>query len=236
LRVILVLPAGTFDRRRSEVEGSLVKVRDQIATRLQVTEDSEGAWTRTFGVSKTPSLYLFDAHRKLVWKHEGEPDAVEVAAALDDRLTPAPPPRARPLRLAVALGDTAPDFSFQQDRGDFALHRLRGREVLVNFWQSWSAPCLAELRRLKSVSEQRDAPFIVAFHGDADAKRIGAVRKELELSFAVVPDPDQRIARKYGVRCWPTTVRIDPQGRVKHVQFGISRPRGRTPDSPMPPR
>ena len=226
LTVILVLPAGTFQKRRSEVEGTLAPIR--IGTRLQVTEDDEGAWTRTFAVARTPSMYLMDAHRKFVWKHEGEPDAATLASALDDHLLPAPPPRARPLSLAVPLGDPAPEFSFQHDRADFALHRLRGQEVLVNFWQSWSAPCLTELRRLKSLSEQREAPFIVAFHGGADANRIDAVRKELGLSFALVQDPEQRIARKYGIRCWPTTVRVDAQGRVQHAQFGVSREHGRT--------
>jgi peroxiredoxin len=224
LTVIVVLPVGAFDKRRVEVEGTLARIRDQIGTRLHVTEDDEGAWTRTFATATTPSMYLINARRQFVWKYEGQPDAAALASALDEHLLPAPAPRGRPLRLAVALGDRAPDVSFHHDGHEFALHRLRGREVLVNFWQSWSRPCLTELRRLQGLyEERRDPPFIVAFHGGKDGKRLDTIRKEVGLSFALVADVEQQIARRYGVRCWPTTIRIDAQGRVGHVQFGVSR-------------
>jgi hypothetical protein len=37
-----------------------------------------------------------------------------------------------------------------------------------------------------------------------------------------VQDADQRIARMYGVHCWPITISIDARGLVGHVQFGLS--------------
>ena len=102
---------------------------------------------------------------------------------------------------------------------------MHGRKVLLNFWQSWSAPCLTELRRLQKVYEagRKEPPFIVAFHGGKDGKRLKEIRKQLGLSFALVQDSEQEIARKYGVRCWPTTVAVDTEGRVEHVQFGVAR-------------
>lgn len=224
LSVIVVLPAGVFDKTRAEVEQTIAAIRDRISTRLQVTEDDEGAWTRTFGVEATPSLYLIDAGRQFVWKHQGILDPDTLVAALDQHLLPGPPPRGRPLRLTVAPGERAPDFAFQHAGGEFALHRLRGRQVLVNFWQSWSAPCLKELRRLKALHDgEHEPPFIVALHGGSDQKGLDTIRRELGLPFALVPDPEQQIARKYGIRCWPTTVRIDADGRVAHAQFGVSR-------------
>jgi hypothetical protein len=36
----------------------------------------------------------------------------------------------------------------------------------------------------------------------------------------MVQDPEQRQARKYGVRCWPTTIEVNADGNVEHVQFG----------------
>jgi peroxiredoxin len=224
LAVIVVLPAGAFDKSRKDVEDLLAPIREQISTRLRVTEDDEGAWTRTFATGMTPSMYLINARRQFVWKHEGAPDAAALASALDEHLLPAPAPRARPLRLAVSVGDRAPDVSFAHDGNEFALHRLRGREVLMNFWQAWSEPCLTELRRLQGLyGQRREPPFIVAFHGGKDGKRLDAIRKELGLSFALVPDAEHQIARQYGVRCWPTTVWIDAQGRLQQVQFGVSR-------------
>jgi len=223
LGVIVVLPAAAFDSPRKELEGKLASIRERLSTRLHVTEDAEGGWTRTFGAAKTPSLYLINARRQFVWKHEGALDTAALAAALDEHLLPAPAPRARPLRLAVSPRDRAPDVFFQDGGNHSALHRLRGQPVVLSFWQSWSAPCLKELRRLQGLHEQRsEAPYIVAFHGGKDGKALDAIRKQLGLSFPLVQDVDQRIARTYGVRCWPTTIRINADGRVEHAQFGIS--------------
>jgi peroxiredoxin len=218
----VVLPAGTFDASRREVEDRLGLSRE-ISSSLHFTEDDEGGWTRTFGVSKTPSMYLLNARREFVWKHEGEPDPATVAAALDEFVVPTAPSDGLPLRLAVSPGDAAPDAAFADGGRGYALHRLRGREVFVNFWQSWSAPCLTELERLQRLhADGGQAPSIVAFHGGTDAKAVDDVRKRLGLSFPVVQDPQQQIARRYGVRCWPTTIKIDADGRVEHIQFGTA--------------
>jgi peroxiredoxin len=233
LVVIVVLPAGAFDSRRREVEARLGSLFERFPARLELTEDNEGGWTRTFAVSKVPSAYLMNARREFVWTHEGEPDAKALAAALDEHLLAGPAPRARPLRLAVSPGDLAPDVLFGDDRGNhIRLLRLRGRAVLLNFWQSWSAPSIKELGRLERLQKEAGgrAPFIVAFHGGKERKALGEVRKQHGLSFVLAHDADQRIARRYGVRCWPTTISVNADGLIDHVQFGI------THEHPVPPK
>jgi peroxiredoxin len=238
LGVIVVLPAGAFDRRRRDLEAHLASLGERFPARVLLTEDDEGGWTRTFAPARTPAFYLIDARRAFVWKHEGEvaPDAL--AAALDTHLVPAPAPRPGPLRLAVSPGDRAPDAVFQDEAGEpFALHRLRGRPLLLNFWQSWSAPCLRELRRLQGLRAGGgpEAPFVVAFHGGKDGRGLGELGRRLGLDFPLVQDADQRVARAYGIRCWPTNVWVDPEGRVSHVQFGIEPERERTAGGYVPP-
>jgi hypothetical protein len=178
LMVIVVLPAGAFDATRREVESKLGFARDSQVL-MQVTEDDEGGWTRMFAVAKRPSAYLINAKREFVWKHEGEPNPAELAAAINQRVVATSAPRFRPLRLAISHGDPAPDAFFETHARDrFALHRFRGREVLLNFWQSWSAPCLAELRRLQRLHEGgRGTPFFVAFHGGNNRDALDEVRK-----------------------------------------------------------
>jgi peroxiredoxin len=217
----VVLPSGTFDAPRSEVESKLGLPHEGVPP-LHFTEDDEGGWTRTFGVSKTPSIYLINARREFVWKHEGEPDSAAVAAALDRYEIPSAPLQFRPLRLTVSPGDAAPDATFEDGGHQYALHRLRGRDVLLNFWQSWSAPCLTELQRLQRLHQGPEAPFIVAFHGGAKSEEVDEVRKRFGLSYPLAQDSQQQLARRYGVRCWPTTIKIDTDGRVEHVQFGIA--------------
>ncbi len=229
LNVILVLPAGAFEGRRREGEDTLARLRDRVSAHLHVTEDDEGGWSRMFGRTRSPSMYLLNSRREFVWKHEGSPSGDALAVALDTHLLPAPVPRGRPLRLAVSPGDRAPDAAFHHNGADSALRRLRGRCVLVNFWQSWSAPCLAELRRLQRLYRQQpDPPLVIAFHGGNDAKEVDGIRQALGLSFPLVQDSQQQVARTYGVRCWPTTIRIDADGRVEHVQFGAPRDHDKT--------
>jgi peroxiredoxin len=223
LMVIVVLPAGAFDGSRRELASRLASSSERRAL-VQFTEDDEGGWTRTFAVTRRPSAYLINAKREFVWKHEGEPDPAPLAAALDERLVPASSPRFRPLRLTISHGDRAPDVWFEtQGRDQFALHRFLGRRnVLLNFWQFWSVPCLTELGRLQRLHQAgRNTPFIVAFHGGNNGNALDEIRKRLGLSFALVQDSQQQIARQYGVRCWPTTILVGADGRVEHIQLGV---------------
>jgi peroxiredoxin len=228
LAVIVVLPAGAFGVRRQELEGKLTSITERFPVPVQVTEDDEGGWTRTFAVEKVPSTYLINARRQFVWSDEGYADPDVLAKALDKYITPAPIPKPRPLRLTVSSGDRAPDALFHTDRDEqIALHRMRGRRMLLNFWQSWSEPCLKELSRLQKVYEAggKAPSVIMAFHGGKEGKGLDEIRKRLGLSFALVQDSEQQIARKYGVRCWPTTISIDEEGHVEHVQFGVATAR-----------
>jgi hypothetical protein len=75
----------------------------------------------------------------------------------------------------------------------------------------------------------KGTPFIVAFHGGNNTDALDEIRKRLGLSFALVQDSRQQIARRYGVRCWPTTITIGADGRAEHIQFGIGHEQIRTP-------
>jgi peroxiredoxin len=225
----VVVPAGTFDAPRREVESALGLPREDFPTPLLFTEDDEGGWTSTFGVAKTPSMYLLNTRGEFVWKQEGEPDPAALAAALHEHAIPTEPSVFSPLQLALSPGDPAPDVFFEDAGEQYTLHRMLGRTVLLNFWQSWSAPCLSELRRLQELHQAgEDTPFVVAFQG-GKRDAIDDVRKRLGISFPLVQDSQQQIARRYGVRCWPTTVMIDAEGHVERAQFGTAHDHGSTP-------
>ena len=67
------------------------------------------------------------------------------------------------------------------------LHRMRGREVLLNFWQSGSAPCIKELERLERLHKRagKRAPLAGidwlepgsnTFHSRYPIRRIGRLK------------------------------------------------------------
>ena len=128
LALIVVVPVGTFDERRRELEAKLAPLGARFAAHLHITEDDERGWTRTFAPASVPAVFLVNARRQLVWKQDDTPGGDDLAAALTRFVDPAPPLEAMPLRLVVGIGDPAPDALFDDERGDGgAIHRFRGR-------------------------------------------------------------------------------------------------------------
>ena len=56
----------------------------------------------------------------------------------------------------------------------------------------------------------------------------------LGLSFALVQDSQQQIARQYGVGCWPTTISVDADGHAENIQFGMAHEPLRTTEGVRP--
>ena len=231
LVLTVVLPADALDSRRSDLEARLRAVSGRFAGRLMVTVDQEGGWSRAFAVTKRPSAHLVDARRQFAWSSGAAIEPAALAAALDKHILPALAPRSHALRPRIAGCGCgchgAPDITFEDEDGErFALHRMRGRDVILNFFQSWSAPCIRELQRLQALQKKRPkggGPSIVAFHGGNDEKEVAALRKRHGLTFPLVQDRDRVIARRYGITCWPTTIAINPDGFIGRMQLGAVR-------------
>src|SRR5215211_4965386 len=232
LVLIVVLPGEALNSRRSDLEVRLRAVSSLFAGRLMVTVDQEGGWSRAFAAAKRPSAHLVNARRQFAWNSRGDIEPAAMAAALDKHVLPAPAPRSHALQPKVSgcgCGcQGAPDIIVEDEGGErFALHRMRGRNVILNFFQSWSAPCIRELQRLQALQEKKPpksgGPYVVAFHGGNDEKAIADLRKRHGLTFPLVQDRDQAIARQYGITCWPTTIAINPDGSIGRMQLGAVR-------------
>ena len=228
LVLTVVLPEDALDSRRSDLETKLGPVSNRFAGRLMVTVDQEGGWSRAFAVAKRPSAHLVDARRQFAWSSGGTIEPAALAAALDKHIVPALAPRSHPLQPKISGCGCgchgAPDITFEDEDGErFALHRMRGRDVILNFFQSWSAPCIRELERLQTLQKKQPkggGPSIVAFHGGNDEKAVADLRKRHRLTFPLVQDRNQAIARQYGITCWPTTIAINPDGSIGRMQLG----------------
>lgn len=232
--VVVVLPEGSFKMNRREFDakmgfGEVVQRVEGRAVSLYFAEDRAGGWSGTFDAKEAPATFLLNKRGEYVWKQDGELQPATFGEALAKHALPAAAPRGRLLQMGVRPGMQAPDAQFHNDAGEFTtLRRLRGRPVVMNFWQSWSQPCLQELSRLQAVHEKggRGAPVIIAHSADRDAKVLGQVRSQNKLTFALAHDPYRELARRFQVRCWPTTVSINEDGIVEHVQYGTALANG----------
>ncbi|HEY5741372.1 MAG TPA: TlpA disulfide reductase family protein, partial [Terrimicrobiaceae bacterium] len=233
--VVVVLPRGSFQDAKSVVEKKLGTFPRELQSPLAITEDYEESWSRAFEPTDGSATYLLSGQGKLVWKSTGPLDSASFASALDEHATAGLHRRSRMLHLAVRSGEPAPDLNFGsgQSAGP-SLSRLRGQHVLLLFWKSCSRPCLVELRRMQHVHKQRERTDIVviAIADGEDAQRTAEIGREHKLGFTLIPDPERRFSRQYGVNCWPTIVSINEHGLVDFVHSGITHERPAAGDRP----
>lgn len=145
--------------------------------------------------------------------------AVVVAAALGliwvgDNELPAP----------VGRGTRAPGF--QLDRldgaGSIALSDFRGRVVLVNFWATWCKPCEDEMPSMDRLYRDLHPSGLelVAVSVDEDPSDVEVFRDRMSISFPIVLDPGEEIARLYQTRGYPESLLVGPDGTVLERYVG----------------
>jgi len=129
--------------------------------------------------------------------------------------------------LAACQRAPAPDVRYTLlDGREQQLSELRGRVVLVDFWASDCAPCVAEMPRLaqtwRRFAPQGFATLAVAMPYDPPAQAIAFARSRA-LPFGVVLDLGGRFADAFGhVEATPTTVLIDKRGRIAARWIGTT--------------
>lgn len=147
------------------------------------------------------------------------PSLPEARAQVDG----APEPLAR---LWATPGGTpasggVPVLDLDRDAFGTLLRGLRGRPVLVNVWYPDCPPCVREFPILRAAAARlgRQMGFLgVATQGSA--ADVAAFLREQPTLYPHVRDPRARIARAdlQAGNTYPSTVLIDPQGRVVGVR------------------
>jgi uncharacterized protein (TIGR03067 family) len=145
-------------------------------------------------------------------------------------------------RLTVLQGRPAPELTGVVGwKGQkVSLAGLKGKYVLLDFWGYWCGPCVGVMPVLIDIHEKyHDKGFVVVgVHLDADGEvdtaakldeKIAGFKKKLwkgkDLPFPVALTSGRQVgegdARKhvgavgdYGIHSFPTTVLIDPEGKV----------------------
>lgn len=107
------------------------------------------------------------------------------------------------------------------------LEDLRGHNILMNFWASWCAPCIAELPQLLDLAQNQDM-FFIFISSDLNQEALDNFLKKL---------PAQDLKQKNVMIAWdekgtitrdifqtfqlPETVLIDADGILQHKIVGI---------------
>ena len=122
------------------------------------------------------------------------------------------------------VGKQAPDFRARTLDGTrtIRLADLRGQVVVLNFWSSWCAACVAEHPTLaRAWSRYRDRGMVIVGMDFDDAHSAAtAFASRLGIAYPVVGDPGDRTALAYGVTNPPETFLIGADGRIQSKWIG----------------
>jgi thiol-disulfide isomerase/thioredoxin len=135
----------------------------------------------------------------------------------------------KPTVWAQSLGKAAPALSPTDSRNwsaDSSLEALRGKWVLVSFWATWCLPCVQEMPVLIDFYEKHGAARgrfeIIAVHSP-DGTSFQAIHEAYErlaklwgrpVPFPLLFDATGDTHKRWGIQAYPTTILIDPQGRI----------------------
>ena len=122
---------------------------------------------------------------------------------------------------ASIAGKTANDFALTIDGKPQRLSDYRGKVVVLNFWASWSPPCLEEapaLNRLQRHIEPMGGT-ILAVSIDEDPTAYEKFLKDFGIVFPTWRDPNvqdnkSKIELSYGTSLIPETYVIDRHGKI----------------------
>jgi thiol-disulfide isomerase/thioredoxin len=99
-----------------------------------------------------------------------------------------------------------------------SLADYRGAPVLVHFWATWCPLCRAEQPNVEAVA--RDLPVLSVACESGDPEQVAAYARSHGITHPVMLDPEGALARRFGVRAYPTTFVIDGDGEIRHVEVG----------------
>lgn len=96
------------------------------------------------------------------------------------------------------------------------LAQHRGSPLIVNFWASWCEPCREEMPSLQRLADRLRARGVsVLTVAVADKKDKAAdFLWEASVTLPLLHDPEQAVARAWGVRTLPTTLILDRRHRI----------------------
>ena len=138
--------------------------------------------------------------------------------------------------LPVAERQPAPDVTLpvlQTDTAraagvtELSLADLQGRVVIVNFWASWCGPCRIEQPDLNQVHDLLPDAEVVLVGVNIEDTEANALAHlaEFDVAYLSLFDPVNELAGRFsgiGARTIPTTIFLDPEGRVAARLLGLT--------------
>lgn len=135
-------------------------------------------------------------------------------------------------KLIDANVKPAPDFNLYAylEKKNISLNDLKGKTVFLSFWFPGCGPCRAEMVHLEPVvrkmrSMNKDFVYVGINGLTEQDPYVESFMKKTGFSFTPLQDIDQKVAKTYGVRGYPTNFIIDGNGKIIYTGFMIGNPK-----------
>jgi len=125
------------------------------------------------------------------------------------------PGGAIPRIAAARLGDSSQRLE---------LAKLRGEVVYVDFWASWCVPCRQSMPALDRLFRQYQQRGFRVVGVNKDVATGDALRflQRVNVSFPLVADRDDAVAKAFDVQAMPSGYLVDRNGIVRYVHRGFT--------------
>jgi thiol-disulfide isomerase/thioredoxin len=128
------------------------------------------------------------------------------------------------LKRLDQVGRPATAFAAEDIRGQAVrLGAYRGKYVLLDFWATWCAPCVAELPRMQAAYQgYHDAGFeIISVSLDESKAAVVDFVKTRKLLWPQIHNGSAAtdLVEAFGVRAIPATYLIDPEGTIIRIDL-----------------
>lgn len=144
-------------------------------------------------------------------------------------------PEAKVLQETIAAikvvqpGKPLPDFQLPDSSGNMVqLKDFRGKYLLIDFWASWCGPCVEAIPALKELYNTWQPKGLSVISISLDDKRdhwITALQK-YQLPWPQISELkgwQSKVAVQYHINSIPTTILLDPAGKILAVDPDLSR-------------
>lgn len=94
------------------------------------------------------------------------------------------------------------------------VRELTSKIVIVEYWATWCAPCVTNLRHLLLLQNKYDGVQVVGINSESDAAKVSAFLQKWGLPVMTLWDRDQKLLKSADPSSLPYTIVLDQTGCV----------------------